>query len=427
MPNIFISHIPENRTDAQRLSNALNRSGVQISTRNTVPPGGRRKQAVRRAIHQACFFIACFSEDYYNLERTDMNEDIALAIEELRKYHTDRSWLIPVRFSDCDVPDIDIGPGETLQDLVPVDLYDNWDAGVEQLRSVLQSMLTDDAADAERTRADGLISAVEEMETRKFSEWMGGSEATIALVFTDVVGSTALGVELGDEAMGEVRRAHFRQARGLIERYGGYEVKTIGDSFMVAFRTAVKALDFALELHRHTGHQRVKIRAGIHVGPVHVDEEDAFGTMVNYTARVESQGKGAELWASARAMSDIKAENAVRHRAVRWREHPNCELKGFEAETHTLWSVIMSDIADDADAGAGAELVETPSPGSGESSLSEEEKEFLRDLLARHQQNLRLLLKQKSVFGAGDEPLRLLNQIAEEEKAIREIEGQLAQ
>ncbi len=39
---------------------------------------------------------------------------------------------------------------------------------------------------------------------------------------------------------------------------------------MVSFRTAVQALNFALELHRSTGHAKIQIRAGIHVGPVQV-------------------------------------------------------------------------------------------------------------------------------------------------------------
>jgi len=139
------------------------------------------------------------------------------------------------------------------------------------------------AADAQRDFDAGLVSATAEMRTQGFKEWVGGSKATLALVFTDIVGSTALGNELGNEEMDEVRGAHFKQARHLISKHRGYEIKTIGDSLMVAFRTAVEAINFALELYANTGHEQVKIRAGIHVGLVHIEKEDAFGTMVNYT------------------------------------------------------------------------------------------------------------------------------------------------
>jgi len=56
--------------------------------------------------------------------------------------------------------------------------------------------------------------------------------------------------------------------------------------------------------------------------------------------------------------------------------------------------------------------------------FSEDEK-FLHEQLAHHQENRRQLLKQKSIYAAGEEPLHLLNQIAAEEKAIKEIKQQL--
>ena len=114
----------------------------------------------------------------------------------------------------------------------------------------------------------------------------------VALVFTDIVDSTALGNQLGDERWIEVLLPHFAQARDLMNNYDCYEIKIIGDSFMVAFRTAVDALDFALAFHNDTGDQRVRIRAGIHVGPVRIIEDDMYGMMVNYTKRVKGGKKG---------------------------------------------------------------------------------------------------------------------------------------
>ncbi len=59
--------------------------------------------------------------------------------------------------------------------------------------------------------------------------------------------------------------------------------------------------------------------------------------------------------------------------------------------------------------------------------LSLEDESFLREQLAAHEQNLRLLLRQKIVYAAGEEPLRLLNQIRAEEQAINDINKQLGQ
>src|SRR5262249_12761842 len=199
----------------------------------------------------------------------------------------------------------------------------------------------DQTADARRELDAGLVSASGEMRTQDFMRWAGAAKTTLALVFTDIVGSTALYNELGNETMAEVRRTHFRQGGILLQHQGGYAIKTMGDSMMVAFRTAVEALDFALGLARDPGHPRLRIRAGIHVGQVSIKGGDAFGGMVNYPARGAGSARGPEIWVSDRARGDIAEEKAKAHESLSWQEHPHCELKGF-AGGHRLWSVKVS-------------------------------------------------------------------------------------
>jgi len=97
---------------------------------------------------------------------------------------------------------------------------------------------------ADRQRDFGMFvqSARGEMSTPDSLKWAGDDRVTLAIVFTDVVGSTALGEELKDEPMNQVRRVHFVQSRKLIDQYKGREIKTIGDSFMAAFHAVEKAL-----------------------------------------------------------------------------------------------------------------------------------------------------------------------------------------
>jgi class 3 adenylate cyclase len=197
----------------------------------------------------------------------------------------------------------------------------------------------DQTADAQRDLDAGLVSAAAELRTQGFKQWAGSSRTTIALVFTDVVDSTAQGDALGNEVMNDVFQAHFAHARRLIDKYGGHEIRTIGDSLMVAFRTAVEALDFALALQADTGDDRITVRTGIHVGPVYVQEQDAFGLTVNYTARVVRMAQGAEIWISDRTKGDLEEEKAEAHKGLRWTEHPQCELKGI-AGPQRLWSVV---------------------------------------------------------------------------------------
>jgi class 3 adenylate cyclase len=194
-------------------------------------------------------------------------------------------------------------------------------------------------ADHQRDFDAFVTSARAETHTESFLDWAGGDQVMLAIVFTDIVGSTALCQEIGDEAMKDVRHAHFRQCRRLLTEYGGYEIKTIGDSFLVAFKCVDAALDFVLALQGNSGHPRVHLRAGIHVGTIQVEGDDVFGGTVNFAARVVGAIKETEIWLSDRAKQDLDQTRAVRHRGLTWERHDAVEMRGFPG-TFTLWSLL---------------------------------------------------------------------------------------
>ena len=196
----------------------------------------------------------------------------------------------------------------------------------------------DKSADRQRDFDAFVMSAKGETSTKSFQEWAGGERVMLAIVFTDVVGSTALGEEIRDEAMNEVRRAHFAQSQKLIGQYKGREIKTIGDSFMAAFRSADAALDYARTLQANTGHPQVHIRAGIHIGSMQVEEGDVFGGTVNFASRVVGAIQGAEIWLSDRAKEDIDELGAKQHKHLKWGRHEGVAMKGFPGR-FTLWSL----------------------------------------------------------------------------------------
>ncbi|MDX6527825.1 MAG: hypothetical protein QOH41_115 [Blastocatellia bacterium] len=178
-----------------------------------------------------------------------------------------------------------------------------------------------------------------------FSAWAGGDRVVLAIIFTDVVGSTSLGEELKGESMNEVRRAHFGQSRKLINEYSGREVKTIGDSFMVTFKSVDKALDYGMALQAETGHSHVQIRAGIHIGPMQVEDNDVFGGTVNFAARVLGAIKEAsEIWLSNQAKEHVDDYWAKHHRSLNWVRHDDVEMKGFKG-TFTLWALRSKEAA----------------------------------------------------------------------------------
>jgi class 3 adenylate cyclase/GTPase SAR1 family protein len=197
------------------------------------------------------------------------------------------------------------------------------------------------AADQQRDFDAFVLSANAETRSSRFAEWAGDERVTLAIVFTDLVDSTALGERMRDERMYEVRQAHFAQSRMLTARYKGYEIRTVGDSVMTAFRSASAALDYARALCADPGTAELRLRAGIHIGPLQIEEGDVFGRTVNFAARVVGAIKHAEIWLSEQAKADIEVLGARRHEELRWERHDGIELKGF-AGTSTLWSVSVA-------------------------------------------------------------------------------------
>ena len=144
MGHAFISY---GRQDAQRvdaLQQILTRAGIRV-WRDTADlwPGQDWKTEIRRAIGEdALVFIACFSREGLARARSYQNTELLLAIEELQRRRPDPPWLIPVRFDDCKIPDLDIGGGRMLPSLQSADLFgDRYDQNSQRLIQVIQRIL----------------------------------------------------------------------------------------------------------------------------------------------------------------------------------------------------------------------------------------------------------------------------------------------
>lgn len=113
-----------------RLVYNLRRRGVNVwFDRDALPPGVFWRDEIRRAVRDHEYFIACFSADFNARDRTYMNEELELAIDEIRLRGTS-PWFIPVLLSG-EIPDRVIGAGRTLRDIQFVDLSgEQWNRGV---------------------------------------------------------------------------------------------------------------------------------------------------------------------------------------------------------------------------------------------------------------------------------------------------------
>lgn len=125
------------------------------------------------------------------------------------------------------------------------------------------------------------------------------ASGTVTLMFTDLVDSTILTGQVGDQQWTELVSEHFDMVRRQVERFDGTIVKTLGDGTMSAFGSATAALEAAAEIQRAMIGSSLKVRIGLHSGDSQRREGDYYGVSVNKAARIGSIGHGGEINASS--------------------------------------------------------------------------------------------------------------------------------
>jgi class 3 adenylate cyclase len=165
-------------------------------------------------------------------------------------------------------------------------------------------------------------------------------DGTVTIMFSDIEGSTAMTDRLGDKAWMEVLREHNAIVRDKVKAHVGFEVKSEGDGFMVAFQSAGKALACASAIQRalvernESAEEPVRVRMGLHTGEAIKEGEDFFGKNVILAARIASQATGGEIMVSGllKALVDSAGD-------IRFGEGREVELKGLSGR-HQIWPVV---------------------------------------------------------------------------------------
>jgi class 3 adenylate cyclase len=164
---------------------------------------------------------------------------------------------------------------------------------------------------------------------------------TVTVLFTDVVGSTSLRQHHGEKAAHEIMNAHDEIVRQQLRDYSGQEVKTTGDSFMIAFDSARKAVECAVGIQRalHANNrlhpnQPVKVRIGLHTGEAIRAGQDLFGTGVDAAARIMARAEGEQI-----LVSDVLKSVLGAAKDFEFKDHKRVRLKGF-TERWRRWEVV---------------------------------------------------------------------------------------
>jgi class 3 adenylate cyclase/pimeloyl-ACP methyl ester carboxylesterase len=143
------------------------------------------------------------------------------------------------------------------------------------------------------------------------------------ILFTDIVGSTAKLMELGDRGWKELLGRHHALVRRQLARFAGRELDTAGDGFFAAFDGPARAIRCACAISGSVAELGLEVRAGLHTGECERLDGKVGGIAVHIGARVAAEAAPGEVLVSS-TVRDIVAGSGIE-----FEERGERELKGI--------------------------------------------------------------------------------------------------
>ena len=133
--HVFISYLRENRQQVARVRDTLQAVGEPVWWDGDLLPGADWSRELRRQVDAAYAIIFCFSAESAARTSSGMYPEALDAIRIYRELAPGNIFIIPVRLSECQIPDVEIDATRTLRSLQYVDLFPEsaWGAGIDKI------------------------------------------------------------------------------------------------------------------------------------------------------------------------------------------------------------------------------------------------------------------------------------------------------
>lgn len=133
------------------------------------------------------------------------------------------------------------------------------------------------------------------------------------VLFTDIVGSTDLASQVGDDRWLDSRTEHNRIVRLQLQRFNGKEHSTTGDGFLATFETPMRALRCAQVMVSELKKIGLVIRVGVHTGEIELREGEIGGLGVHVAARVMATAESGGILATSTVKDLVLGSNTSFH------------------------------------------------------------------------------------------------------------------
>lgn len=144
---------------------------------------------------------------------------------------------------------------------------------------------------------------------------MSQSRQLAAILFTDVVGFTAL-MQHDEERAIHAIRCHNNAIKSNSEYFNGYVANYYGDGCLVVFTSATDAIQCAINSQQELIRENIPVRMGLHLGEVFYENDKILGDGVNLASRIQSLGIGKSILLSSVFHDNIKNRSEFKMRSM---------------------------------------------------------------------------------------------------------------
>ena len=156
--------------------------------------------------------------------------------------------------------------------------------------------------------SDTIVAEIEEFLTGM--RHVDADRVLATVLFCDIVQSTDLVSELGDRRWRDLLATYYAAIRRQLARFGGREVKTMGDGVLATFDGPARAIRCAQAIRDAARQIGIDVRAGLHTGEVETMGDDIGGLAVHIGERVCASAAPGEVLAS-RTVVDLVAGSGI--------------------------------------------------------------------------------------------------------------------
>jgi len=179
---------------------------------------------------------------------------------------------------------------------------------------------------------DDLADRIEEFVTGT-APAPASSRVLAAVLFTDLVESTAHARRVGDRAWTDLLTNHHDAVRAAATAHGGEVIKTLGDGVLAVFSGPAQAVRCGRRIVEEARANDLQLRCGVHAGEIERTGADVAGVAVHLAARIMGCAADGEVLCS-RTVKDLVVGSELRFKARGERE-----LRGFDEP----WAVFAAD------------------------------------------------------------------------------------